>query len=775
MSFRDLFRRGVPSHVALHARLERKNQETARDVKQELRKAGFKKEYIAANVRGLKKLVNRLDWKPGRTEWNQYGATTSYTDADAVRKEAFVREVVHSRPWELAWDVGCNRGNHARIAAENSRYVVAIDGDAAVADGALPRAARRGRHVDPPARRRRDRPVARARLGRRRAAAARGARHARPRALPRRHPPRRHLGERAGGGVPLVAPGARLHARDRVPDPRRPARGRAPAAQASGRPPGLRPRAVRARARASASASSARKSSPGGHASSTTPCPGSGPPQRARRCGGAHLLAASGFALAQPLFDILGKNAEFFAVRGSTPSDIVHLRARRDVRPGDGAARDRAARRPRERARRARPPLRLPRRPRRALRRAGAEAPRPRLDRRADRRRNPVGIGIAYRGGALAARPDVHDDPRGRAGRLPLRLPLQLVGDRPRLPRRHRGARRERRPVDARSCCSSSTSSRCSRSWTRTARSMRGATRTSRAWPRRPRGSRTRRPSPPRPRSRCPRCSPGSPRQAQAPGVPELPAQPVHAARQGLPDERHRVADAALPAAALRPRDRRTRRERLSGLYSDARIVYLHLLSPPALEDRLPAIDESWGEFGNEPADAGDSLSGVTVEQPKQEGRRSTPAASATSTTFVDSLKPPVEGKPTLDFLHVLLPHGPWLYFPDGRASAVASRQRAGPKRRALVGRRPREPGAPAAPPPARVRGHAARRVPRQAREDRPLGQGARRSSRPTTGSASTATTCAARRPRRTSPSSRSRRSSSSSPASRRARSSIAT
>src|SRR5215203_3926609 len=38
---------------------------------------------------------------------------------------------------------------------------------------------------------------------------------------------------------------------------------------------------------------------------------------------GAQLLAASGFALAQPLFDILGKNAEFFAVRGSTPADIV--------------------------------------------------------------------------------------------------------------------------------------------------------------------------------------------------------------------------------------------------------------------------------------------------------------------------------------------------------------------------------------------------------------------------------------------------------------------
>ena len=133
-SFRDLFRRGVLTHVALHARLERKHSESQRDVKGELKRAGFKKELVLANVRGLEKLVRRLDWDPGRTEWNQYGATTSYTDADAVRKEGFVREVVHQRPRELVWDIGCNEGRHSRIAAENARFVVSMDADEAVVD-----------------------------------------------------------------------------------------------------------------------------------------------------------------------------------------------------------------------------------------------------------------------------------------------------------------------------------------------------------------------------------------------------------------------------------------------------------------------------------------------------------------------------------------------------------------------------------------------------------------------------------------------------------------
>ena len=55
---------------------------------------------------------------------------------------------------------------------------------------------------------------------------------------------------------------------------------------------------------------------------------------------------------------------------------------------------------------------------------------------------------------------------------------------------------------------------------------------------------------------------------------------------------------------------RRASTSRLTSLYTDARIVFLHLLAPPSLEGDLPAIDESWGNFGT---DTGDELEGEAL------------------------------------------------------------------------------------------------------------------------------------------------------------------
>jgi sulfatase-like protein len=123
----------------------------------------------------------------------------------------------------------------------------------------------------------------------------------------------------------------------------------------------------------------------------------------------------------------------------------------------------------------------------------------------------------------------------------------------------------------------------------------------------------------------------------------------------------------ALCPPKLCKRKKPSAQTRLSSLYSDARTVYLHLVAPPELEARLPAIDESWSNFG---ADTGSQLEG-RVKPPKVNLKTFYIGRLRDFNRWLRKLRPPA-ATPSLDYLHVLFPHGPWLYFPDGRVRAVA-------------------------------------------------------------------------------------------------------
>jgi len=128
-SFRDRLRRGWFTNVFLHARLEQRYGDRGGEVKRDVKRAGFNKQILLANVRKMKKLVERLEWSPPEGVWVAYGERNSYTDDDARRKDEFVRDVSSSRHWPLVWDIGCNNGRYSRIAAEGAKTVVAVDAD----------------------------------------------------------------------------------------------------------------------------------------------------------------------------------------------------------------------------------------------------------------------------------------------------------------------------------------------------------------------------------------------------------------------------------------------------------------------------------------------------------------------------------------------------------------------------------------------------------------------------------------------------------------------
>jgi hypothetical protein len=138
----DLLRRGVLTHVVLHHRLEAKHADRQRDVRSELKKAGFRKELIQANARRLRRLVERLEPKRGRSAWAGYRDLAPYSSEDVERKDRFVRE---AGPASLAWDLGCNDGRFSRLIEADT--VVAVDGDERVAGELYSALHREGSHT----------------------------------------------------------------------------------------------------------------------------------------------------------------------------------------------------------------------------------------------------------------------------------------------------------------------------------------------------------------------------------------------------------------------------------------------------------------------------------------------------------------------------------------------------------------------------------------------------------------------------------------------------
>ena len=134
MSFRDLFRPGVLSHVVLQAKAQASYAQTERNLKKDLRQAGFHKALIQANVGRLQKQIAQLTWKQSRSTWSDYTEALPYTEREQHQKADFVQRITHSQRWHLVWDLGCNTGVFSRIAAENAEYVLAMDIDALVVE-----------------------------------------------------------------------------------------------------------------------------------------------------------------------------------------------------------------------------------------------------------------------------------------------------------------------------------------------------------------------------------------------------------------------------------------------------------------------------------------------------------------------------------------------------------------------------------------------------------------------------------------------------------------
>lgn len=131
---RALVRRGVLLHVVMQARAEARAAHSARSARDDLKRAGFRKELIEANARRLLRVVAGMGWQPRGSTWSGYVEDYEHVRLDRDAKSAFVERALGKSRRELVWDLGANDGHFSRIAARHAEAVVAMDSDEATVE-----------------------------------------------------------------------------------------------------------------------------------------------------------------------------------------------------------------------------------------------------------------------------------------------------------------------------------------------------------------------------------------------------------------------------------------------------------------------------------------------------------------------------------------------------------------------------------------------------------------------------------------------------------------
>jgi SAM-dependent methyltransferase len=139
ISTRDLFRRGVFTHLYLHARLQvRAAHAEARGAVSTAPRTGWSirqtNEMTLRMAQSLKRMVGKLERKGGDTAWSTYEKTHSYDESSFAEKQRFVEKHVRNKRWGLVYDLGCNTGTFARLCSKFADQVVAIDEDELAVD-----------------------------------------------------------------------------------------------------------------------------------------------------------------------------------------------------------------------------------------------------------------------------------------------------------------------------------------------------------------------------------------------------------------------------------------------------------------------------------------------------------------------------------------------------------------------------------------------------------------------------------------------------------------
>jgi hypothetical protein len=101
---------------------------------------------------------------------------------------------------------------------------------------------------------------------------------------------------------------------------------------------------------------------------------------------------------------------------------------------------------------------------------------------------------------------------------------------------------------------------------------------------------------------------------------------------------------------------------RMSSMSEDLGLVWLHVVSPPDIENDLASVSENWGNFGG----SGEDEAEVSTDPAERNTRANLNGGRAVRfQEWIDNIVP--GRRPALNFKHTLMPHVPWQYVPSGK------------------------------------------------------------------------------------------------------------
>ncbi|MFC2155516.1 SAM-dependent methyltransferase [Acidobacteriota bacterium] len=124
------FNMSVFLHIVLHGKSQKRYEGTIpQKSNRKVSRLGFQ-----GILGSLKKAVQKLKWKPGGTEWDEYYRDTNYSPDSFAHKKKVVAEYIERVKPRAAWDLGANTGVFSRIVAGKGIPIAAFDSDPAAVE-----------------------------------------------------------------------------------------------------------------------------------------------------------------------------------------------------------------------------------------------------------------------------------------------------------------------------------------------------------------------------------------------------------------------------------------------------------------------------------------------------------------------------------------------------------------------------------------------------------------------------------------------------------------